>query len=108
MLLLEHGWFLLGWAFCWFAVTGKVSMADMLSRRGITSNGISDVCIMCRFSELTANHLFIRCEIALLSNVVFCGAPHIHWRSLPSLGGELRYLGAGSCFGGLSLLLLCD
>lgn len=49
-------------AFCWLVIASRVSTADML-RRGITSDGISDNCVMCRSMEETTNHLFIHCEI---------------------------------------------
>lgn len=46
-------------AFCWLVVVGKVSMVDNLRRRGLTSNDMSDICVMCGNEEELVNYLFL-------------------------------------------------
>ena len=49
-------------AFCWLTVVGKVSTVDNLRRRGLTSNNISNTCVMCG-KEGSIDHLFLQCEV---------------------------------------------
>lgn len=51
-------------AFCWLAISGKVSTTDNLRRRGILSDAISDICIFCGKEAESVNHLFLHCEFA--------------------------------------------
>eukprot|EP00268_Persea_americana_P007641 TRINITY_DN12894_c0_g1_i5.p1 TRINITY_DN12894_c0_g1~~TRINITY_DN12894_c0_g1_i5.p1 ORF type:complete len:144 (-),score=13.18 TRINITY_DN12894_c0_g1_i5:118-549(-) len=49
-------------AFCWLAVAGKISTADILRRRGFTSG--SDTCCFCRRERESIDYLFIQCDVA--------------------------------------------
>ena len=76
-------------AFCWLAVATKVSTADNLRIRGLTTSNISDICVMCQEEEETINHLFLLCKSATaVWNHLFprCGIAWCYPRSIGEAG----------------------
>lgn len=49
---------------CWLVIAGRVSTADMLRRRGLSFEGLSDLCVLCGVAEELADLHFIHCEVA--------------------------------------------
>ena len=85
-------------AFCWLAISGKISTAENL-RRGLLSESISDICCLRKRKRESMDHLFIHNEMAStiwghsLKNAAWNGASQV----LP--GGVVLSLGADCCYG---------
>lgn len=72
--------------FYWLAleITAKISTTDILRKRGLTSNNIVGICVIC--GKALVNHISLHCEVAVLvwSNFIetgglaWCG-PRISW-----------------------------
>ena len=66
-------------AFCWLAISGKISTVDNFRRRGLTTSSISDTCVMCHIKEESVNHLFLHCEVAVGVWGHFIGRCGVAW-----------------------------
>lgn len=61
-------------AFCWLAVSGKVSTAENLRRRGLFLENISDLYVLCGKERETNDHISVHCEFAYFLWCSFFGA----------------------------------
>lgn len=68
------------------AVSGKVSTTDVLGRKGLSLETISELCVLCGKEMETIDHLFLHCEFAFslwcyfLKRRVFRGACLVRWQ----------------------------
>lgn len=82
----------------------KVLMVDDLRRRGLSSEAISDLCLMCGQERETMDHLFVHCKLSFTLWKKFSSRCGVLW-SAPSslawwrLGVWFLSLGAVLCFG---------
>lgn len=73
-------------AFCWLAVTCKISMANNLRRRGFSSEAFSTMCYFCGREEESINHLFLHCDFASSLWGIFLKHCNVAWCLPGSLG----------------------
>ena len=50
--------------FFWLTAVAKISTVNNLRRRGILSEAILDICVLCGKEEESINHLFMHCDSA--------------------------------------------
>ena len=91
-------------AFMWLALSGKVSTADNLRRRGLTSMAISDICVLCGKVNETVDHLFVHCEFSYSLWCRFLARCGVLWSLPRSLVGLVEAWRLSSFFGS-SLIL---
>lgn len=58
-------------AFCWLIFSGKVSMNEMLKRRGFLFESISELCLIYGKEGETIDHLFLHHEYSSIVELVF-------------------------------------
>lgn len=71
--------------FCWLVVSGKVVIANVLRRRGISLEEILDMCPLCGKDREVIDHLFLYCEFSYHVWCRFLANCVVSWCFLGSL-----------------------
>lgn len=77
-------------AFCWAAVSGRVSTENVLRRRGLISKSISDLCSLCGKERKMIVHLFLHYEFSYFLWCQFLMKSGLVWCISKSLGDQFR------------------
>ncbi|XXG89386.1 hypothetical protein AAC387_Pa12g1396 [Persea americana] len=86
-------------AFCWLAVTAKISTTDNLWKRGLTSSTIIDTCVMCHKELELVNHLLLHYEFTFNVWGYFIGRCGVDWCCNGKIANAIESW-LGGCFVG--------